>query len=113
MGTFRLYTGSDNESHIDPVDLSQTPEWMQAQDTTHITFREAPVGNFQDWHPAPRRQYIIIVSGELEIGLSDGTKHVFGPGDARLVEDTTGKGHSTATHGTVPCVTATIPLANQ
>ena len=39
MGTFRLYTGSDNESHIDPVDLSQTPDWMQAQDTTHITFR--------------------------------------------------------------------------
>ena len=113
MGTFRLYTGSDNESHIDPVDLSQTPDWMQAQDTTHIPFREAPVGNFQDWHPAPRRQYIIIVSGELEIGLSDGTKHVFGPGDARLVEDTTGKGHTTATHGTIPCVTATIPLANQ
>ena len=37
-------------------------------------------------------------------------KMVFGPGDARLVEDITGKGHTTATHGDVPCVTATVPL---
>ncbi len=113
MGTYRLYTGGDGESHIDPVDLSQTPQWTQAQEATTITFREAKVGNFQDWHPAPRRQYIMIISGQLEIGLSDGSKHVFGPGDARLVEDTTGKGHTTATHGNVPCVTAVIPLANQ
>jgi hypothetical protein len=47
----------------------------------------------------------------LEIGLGDGSKHVFGPGDARLVEDTTGQGHTTAVHGNKPCVTATVPLA--
>ena len=51
--------------------------------------------------------------GQLEIGLGDGSKHVFGPGDARLVEDTTGQGHTTATHGDQACVTCTIPLANQ
>jgi hypothetical protein len=56
---------------------------------------------------------VIILSGQLEIGLGDGTKHIFGPGDARLVEDTTGKGHTTATYGNAPCVTATIPLAHQ
>ena len=113
MGTFRLYSGDDGQSHIDPVDLSQTPEWTQARDTTHIVFREAKVGNFSDFHTAPRRQFVIILSGQLEIGLGDGSKQVFGPGDARLVEDTTGKGHTTGTHGNVPCVTATIPLANQ
>lgn len=113
MGTFRLYSGDDGQSHIDSVDLSQTPEWTQARDTTHIVFREAQVGNSSDWHTAPRRQFVIILSGQLEIGLGDGSKQVFGPGDARLVEDTTGKGHTTATHGNVPCVTATIPLTNQ
>ena len=57
---------------------------------------------------------MIILSGQLEIGLGDGSKHVFGPGDARLVEDTTGQGHTTRVHGNqVPCVTATIPLAQQ
>jgi hypothetical protein len=56
---------------------------------------------------------VIILSGQLEIGLGDGTKQTFGPGDARLVEDTTGKGHTTRTVGDQPCLTATIPLANQ
>lgn len=113
MGTYRLYTGNDGQSHIEKVDLSKTPDWTKGQGATTITFREAPVGNFQDWHPAPRRQFVIILSGQLEIGLGDGSKHIFGPGDARLVEDTTGKGHTTATRGNEPCVTATIPLANQ
>ena len=32
---------------------------------------------------------------------------------ARLVEDTTGRGHTTRVHGNQPCLTATIPLAAQ
>ena len=113
MGTFRLYTGSDGHSHIEPIELARTPDWTSPQAVTTINFREAKVGNFQDWHPAPRRQFVIILSGQLEIGLGDGSKHIFGPGDARLVEDTTGHGHTTATHGDQPCVTVTVPLANQ
>ena len=111
MGTFRLYTGSDDQSHIEAIDLSQT--WTEAQATTDISFSEFPVGDFFDWHPAPLRQYVIILSGQLEIGLGDGSKHIFGPGDARLVEDTTGQGHTTVAYGDKPCVVATVPLANQ
>jgi uncharacterized cupin superfamily protein len=113
MGTYRLFTGSDGQSHIETIDLAKTPAWTQAQDTTNIKFSEAAAGRFSDWHAAPRRQFVIILSGQLEIGLTDGSKHIFGPGDARLVEDTSGKGHTTATYGNVPCVTATIPLAHQ
>ena len=113
MGTYRIFTGDDTESHYEEISLDNTPEWTQGQATTNITFREAEVGNFSDWHPAPRRQFVIILSGQLEIGFGDGTKRVFGPGDARLVEDTTGHGHTTGTYGDVPCVTATVPLANQ
>ena len=60
---------------------------------------------------APRRQFVIILSGQLEIGCGDGSKQVFGPGDARLVEDTTGKGHTTRVVGNEPVLTATVPLA--
>ena len=86
MGTFRLYSGDDGQSHIETIDLDQTPDWKSAQDTTTISFSEAPAGRFSDWHPAPRRQFVIILSGQLEIGLGDGSRHVFGPGDARLVQ---------------------------
>ena len=111
MGTYRMYSGDDGQTHVETIDLDQTPDWTSAQAATTIAFREAAVGRFQDWHPAPRAQYVIILSGQLEIGLGDGSKHVFGPGDARLVADTTGKGHTTATYGDVPCITATVPLA--
>jgi cupin domain len=111
MGTYRLYTGTDGHSHVEPIDYKARPEWTKGMPATQITFSEWPVGRFLDWHPAPRRQFVIILSGQLEIGLGDGTTHVFGPGDARLVEDTTGKGHTTRTLGTQPCVTATVPLA--
>jgi quercetin dioxygenase-like cupin family protein len=111
MGTFRLYTGSDGQSHVETIDLAKTPDWTTGLATANITFRSQPPGRFQDWHPAPRRQFVMILSGQLEIGLGDGSKHIFGPGDARLVEDTAGKGHTTATHGNEPCVTATVPLA--
>ncbi len=113
MGTFRLYTGPDGHSHIEPIDLGKVPDWKKGLPTTQISFREWPVGENLDWHPAPRRQFVIILSGQLEIGLGDGSKQVFGAGDARLVEDTTGKGHTTRVLGATPCVTATVPLAQQ
>ena len=113
MGTFRLYTGSEGQSHIETIDLARVPDWTKGLATTRISFRTDPVGHFLDWHPAPRRQFVIILSGQLEIGLGDGTKQVFGAGDARLVEDITGKGHTTRVHGSQPCTTATVPLAQQ
>ncbi len=113
MGTWRLYTGKDGQSHVEKIDWKATADWTKGMPTTQISFSEWSVGKFMDWHPAPRRQFVIILSGQLEIGLGDGTKHVFGPGDARLVEDTTGKGHTTRQLGNEPCVTATIPLAQQ
>ena len=40
------------------------------------------------------RRLIIHLSGEVEIGASDGAKRVLRAGDIRLMEDVTGKGHS-------------------
>ncbi len=111
MATFRLFTGSDGKSHVEPVDLAGASDWTKGLKATQISFSVWPVGRFLDWHPAPRRQFVIILSGQLEIGLGDGTKHVFGPGDARLVEDTTGQGHTTRVLGGEPVVTTTVPLA--
>jgi hypothetical protein len=111
--THRLYTGPDGQSHIEPIDIEKKADWLKGLPTTQISFRVWPKGEFLDWHPAPRRQFVIILSGQLEIGCGDGTKQIFGPGDARLVEDTTGKGHTTRVLGAEPCLTATIPLAQQ
>jgi len=53
--------------------------------------------NGEKLHPAPRRFILIEVSGEYAVTTSQGVTRNFGPGSVLLVEDTTGKGHSTRT----------------
>ena len=112
MGIYRLYSGDDGQSHIEELDLSSHPELSSPQSVQDITFRVRPAGHFIDWHPAPRRQYLISISGEIEIGLGDGTTVHYQPGDARLVEDTSGQGHTTRVVGDQPSINAVIPLAD-
>ena len=112
MGIYRLYTGSDGQSHIEEINLADHPELKEGFVAKNINFQEWPPGRFIDWHPAPRRQYVISLSGQIEIGLGDGTTSRYGPGDARLVEDTTGQGHTTRVVGDQPSITAVVPLAD-
>lgn len=112
MKISRLFTGSDGQSHFEELPISAHPELTGLSKTTIITFREDPTGRFQDWHPAPRRQWVITLKGELEIGLGDGSLWKFGPGDARLVEDTTGQGHTTRV-GKESSICAYIHLGDQ
>jgi len=114
MRVLRLYTGKDNESHFEEVDLPSEMkgkvEASSIETATGIYFRLAPPGHVQDWHPAPRRQYIVTLSGEAEIEIGDGTVRRFGPGDIILADDTTGQGHITRVVGTEPRFYATVPL---
>tara|TARA_B100000315_G_scaffold206598_1_gene200985 strand:+ start:489 stop:827 length:339 start_codon:yes stop_codon:yes gene_type:complete len=112
MGVYRLYTGQDGRSHIEELDPASRPGLASPQATTGIAFREWPAGHYIDWHPAPRRQWVITLSGQIEIGLSDGSTGRYGPGDARLVEDTSGQGHTTRVVGSGPSTMAVIPLAD-
>jgi hypothetical protein len=60
---------------------------------TGIIFRETSGDYNLDWHPAPRRQYIINLDAGVQITASDGEVRVIGAGEIILVEDVTGKGH--------------------
>lgn len=114
MKITRLYTGKDDESHFEEIDLPFEPmghaETTAMQGASGVVFRRAPAGHVQDWHPAPRRQYVITLSGQGEIETGDGTVHRFGPGDVMLADDTTGRGHITRVAGNQPRLYVTIPL---
>ena len=111
MSIYRLYTGDDGQLHIEAQHPSSHPDLTDPQTTQPIFFRERPRGLFSDWHCAPRRQYLIILSGEVEIGLGDGSKHRFGAGTALLAEDRDGQGHTTQIIDGEPVIQAVIPLA--
>ncbi len=116
MRLFRLFTGTDGQSHLEEIKLHFAPgqfaEQSPSQPATSISFSRMAPGTFIDWHNAPRRQYVITLAGEVEIGLGDGSIHRFGPCEGILAEDLTGKGHTTRAVGNEPRITVTIPLAD-
>ena len=112
MAIIRLYTGDDGQSHLEELDPATHPDLISMHAATGIQFRKVESGNFVDWHNAPRRQYVINLSGQVEIGLGDGSVHRFGPGHVTLAEDMTGRGHTTRVVGNVPRITASVPLGD-
>jgi quercetin dioxygenase-like cupin family protein len=106
----RLYTGDDGQARFEDLNVpSGNIETVALKAGADMTFRSAPDGDFQDWHNGPRRQYVIVLSGKMEIGIGDGTTRTFEPGDILQVEDLTGQGHTTRAVGG-PRVSASIPL---
>ena len=70
----RIYTGNDGQSHFE--DLNMPADEIQniaIQLGANLVFRRFPADHFSDWHTAPRRQYIFILSGHMKIGIGDGT----------------------------------------
>ena len=106
----RMFTGDDGETHIEEMDLASHPELQAGLAANNVVFGSGAPSDFHDWHHAPRRQFVITLSGEVEIGLGDGTLHRFGPGHVNLAEDLTGRGHTTRIVSDVPRLTATVWL---
>ena len=107
----RLYTGDDEQSHFEEMDMESGEfPWGDLKTATGIMFRHDEPGKFIDWHVAPRRQFIITLSGQVEIGLGDGTLRYFGAGDVMLADDLTGQGHTTRAVGDEPRISVAIPV---
>ena len=98
MRIHNLYADAKGETHFRDIEI----EWAQETPggrlskrlpATGIIFRQVPPVYDLDWHPAPRRQYIINLDAGVRITASDGESRIIGAGEVILVEDTTGKGH--------------------
>ena len=114
MKITRMYTGPDNKSYFDDIDLGFDPiqdaQRSTIQSSSTIQFVYQPPGYIIDMHPAPRKQYVITLQGQAEIIMGDGTKRTFGPGDIVLAEDLTGEGHITKIVGDIPRISAQISI---
>ena len=98
MRIHNLYADANGQSHFRDIEV----EWAEEKNfskmskrlpATGVIFRETSGDYDLDWHPAPRRQYIINLDGGVQITASDGEARVIKAGEVILVEDTTGKGH--------------------
>lgn len=62
-------------------------------------FRAKPGWEMRELHYAPRRQYLLVLHGTIQIQASSGEIRQFAPGSILLVEDTYGEGHRTKNAG--------------
>ena len=122
MATFvHVYTGPDGQSVVEEREF-EMQSFVDTEgahglstgvmNTPGIVFRVYEPGYFLDFHTAPRRQYSITLTGEIEVGTPDGTIKHYGPGTVLLAEDLTGTGHSTRVVGTEPRFAIIIPLSD-
>ena len=64
-------------------------------DATKMGFLRIPAESRSDWHPAPRKQFVMVLEGLMEVEAQDGERRTFAPGSILLVTDTEGRGHRT------------------
>ena len=117
MAFVRVYADTEGRSKFEDLDVPFQPTdpaetGAFSQQVTGVTFRRQPVGLVQDWHTAPRRQYVVTLRGLAEIETGSGEIRHFGPGDVLLADDLTGKGHITRVIGTETRISISIPIVD-
>jgi hypothetical protein len=113
----RIYTGPDGKTKLEEFEVplkarDRGTELAELIPATSVQFRRTNQDYFIDWHPAPRRQFIVTLAGESEIELEGGKKVRLGPANILLAEDTTGQGHISRAVPGKDRISLTIPLAD-
>ena len=99
----RIYADADGESHFEDLELALTStnfvppappvDISTPVQAATVAFVRLPPGWVDVTHPVPRRQFITMLAGALDVTTSDRETRHFQVGDVMLVEDTIGKGH--------------------
>lgn len=81
-----LETGPDGrarfrEDTIELIEGKPAARLSALQPSGGYQLRESPVGFRSSFHCTEHPQWVFILSGQMEIGLQDGSSRVFGPGE--------------------------------
>jgi len=117
-----LFTDSDGRACFReeplPLDEGQSQARLsRLMPSGGLQLRQSPVGFKSDFHCTKDAQWVFILSGQMEIGLQDGSSRVFGPGEHFFSADTLPAGatfdaqvhgHWSRQCGDAPLVTAFV-----
>jgi hypothetical protein len=118
MAIYHITADANGDTHLRKVELPviDTPAGRVAT-TGEIPAEHASMAEFVDsrkpdqgLHPAPRRQFVGVLRGAMEIETSLGEQQVFHPGDFMIADDVVSNGHHTRDVGEVPLGMMTIGL---
>jgi hypothetical protein len=103
----RIYATPDGGSRVEELTISPDAKPIDITRMTASVYRGSGT-RAPDWHTAPRKQFAINMTGELEVELTDGTRRKIGS-DLVYLEDLTGKGHVTRPLGPITNVFLHVP----
>lgn len=105
MRIVRFFDTPDGGSRFEEVDIAfPQPFTDEYGSTYHLTkpftvpnavIAELPHGPDQDWHVAPNRQLVFVLSGVLEVQTTEGEKRRWSADGMFMADDLHGKGHQT------------------
>ena len=93
-----LFTGADGVARFRDLRVARLSALAASGGSQ---FRWSPVGFASDFHCTTTPQWLVVLQGQMEIGLQDGSTRVFGPGQCFYSNDTLPPGaiFDAAVHG--------------
>ncbi len=119
-----LFTDTDGRARFreEAIDLTEgTPaaRLSAVLPASGLQLRQSPVGFRSEFHCTDAPQWLFVLSGQMEIGLQDGSSRMFGAGEhfysadtlpAGATFDATVHGHWSRQVGDEPLVTAFVKV---
>ena len=109
MKIIRFVATPDGGSRFEKTDIPITTPRQDADGHTlmlsnaytspGVCFVDLPEDLNQDWHQAPTRQVVVVLSGTVEVTTTGGETRRWSAGEAFIAADVSGRGHRTRTVG--------------
>lgn len=98
MKVVYLYSGEDGQSHFADCEVATVQSVLGVTSiplpALEVSLRDTAGGPTSvDFRPAPRRQLVILLRGQVEYFCGDGSRRLLGSGDILVADDTRGQGH--------------------
>jgi len=119
MACFHLHGDADGETYLAPLEFPVKETYagrvrgLNDIPVTTMGFGEF-VGRKPDagMHSAPRRQFLVVLKGELELETSLGQQEHLKSGDVLLADDIGAKGHHSRDVGEEPLMLMAVGIAS-
>ena len=115
MRGWHLYGDDAGETHLTPIELPERASYAgNVRAISDIPATTMGMGQFLGRKPdvgvhnAPRRQFVVVLQGELEIETTRGERERLRPGDVLFADDGGSKGHISRDVGDEPLMLMAI-----
>ena len=121
MACFRLHGDAAGDTRLEPLEMpikdttAGTVRGLNDIPVTTMGFGEFVAGRKPDVgvHNAPRRQFLVVLQGVLEVETTLGQQEHLRPGDVLLADDVGTKGHISRDVGEEPLMLMAVGVASE